>query len=193
MFRRFKEISSVNGSERNRDRYYVLGQLVEAVNLLVNAPKAALLLPEIRSNLVMALDGAQSIEEIAGIPGRLTPVFGRITAPAYPAWGASFYTAAILLEILKIDASRRAAMEIKYTPAIVELVRKDDISIERLEIEENLSLDSILKKCLRNGILPQALYTEGGFAREGAVIITGTTAVEVVGIALRIAEAIKQD
>jgi len=180
----------VNDSEKNRDRYYVLGQLVEAVNLLASAPQAALILPEIRSNLVMALDGAQSIEEIAGIPGRLTPVFGKITAPAYPAWGASFYTAAILLEILKIDASRRAAMEIKYTPAIVELVRQDDISIERLEIEENLSLEIIIKRSLRNGTVPQAFYTEGGFAREGAVILTGDNAVQVAGTALRIAERI---
>jgi len=178
----------VNDSGRNRDRYYVLGQLVEAVHLLVNAPKVSLLLPEIRSNLVMALDGAQGIEEIAGIPGRLTHVFGKITAPAYPAWGASFYTAAILLEILKIDTSRRAAMEIKYTPAIVAIMRKNDISIEHLEIEENLSLEIILKECLRNGVLPQALYTEGGFAREGAIILSGNNAVEVAGTAVHIAE-----
>ena len=40
------------------DRYYVMGQMVEAVALLAASGKMHTLLPEIRSNLVMALRDA---------------------------------------------------------------------------------------------------------------------------------------
>jgi predicted fused transcriptional regulator/phosphomethylpyrimidine kinase len=170
------------------DRYYVLGQIVEAVHILVNSSSVYRLLPEVRSNLVMALDGARNIQEIAGIPGRLTHVFGKITAPAYPAWGASLYTATILLEIMKLDSSRRAAMEIKYSDEAVSLMRESGITVCHLKIDEKSSLKEILSNCMVEGSLPDAFYTEGGFAREGAIIITGVDAVDVAERVVQIAE-----
>lgn len=171
------------------DNYYVLGQLVEAVNMFTRSDKVYKLLPEIRSNLVMAKERAQKIEDIAGIPGRLTEVFGRITAPAYPAWGASRYTARILMAVMQLDPSRRAAMEIKYSQELVDLVKKKGIDIEHLDIEQGKTLLDILKGTLKkDGKLPTAFFTEGEFAREGAIIITGQNAVEVAKLVIRIAE-----
>ncbi len=172
----------------DNDRYYVMGQMVEAVALLTASPKVNTLLPEIRSNLVMATKDAVTPEDIAGIPGRLTAVFGRITAPSYPAWGASKYTALILLEVRKIRPEIRAAMEIKYDPKLVHLMQSHNISIARLDIREGDSLDAILKECMHEGILPDLFYTEGGFAREGAIIITGIDAVTVAKLVVQIAD-----
>lgn len=172
----------------DNDRYYVMGQMVEAVALLTASPKTYTLLPEIRSNLVMAAKDAKTPGDIAGIPGRLTAVFGRITAPAYPAWGASKYTALILLEVRKITPEIRAAMEIKYDPKLVDLIQDHGISIAHLEIREGDALDTILKRCMHEGILPNMFYTEGGFAREGAIIITGIDAMEVANLVIRIAD-----
>lgn len=168
------------------DSYHVLGQLVEAVNMLSKHPKAYLLLPEIRSNLVMAKSNAKGIEDVAGIPGRLTEVFQRITAPAYPAWGASRFTASILLKIMEYDPSRRSVMEIKYSEKLVELIREDGIEIRHIDVGVK-TLDDMLKQYASNK-LPVAFFTEGGFAREGAIIITGQNAVEVAKLVLRIAD-----
>jgi predicted fused transcriptional regulator/phosphomethylpyrimidine kinase len=172
----------------NNDRYYVMGQMVEAVALLTASPKAHTLLPEIRSNLVMATRDASTPEDIAGIPGRLTAVFDRITAPAYPAWGVSKYTALILLEVRKIKPEIRSAMEIRYDPKLVHLIQSQNISIEHLEIQAGDTLDTILKRCMHEGILPDLFYTEGGVAREGAIIITGRDAIEVAKLVVRIAD-----
>lgn len=161
------------------DRYYVLGQLVAAVNMLRESKTAYFLLPEIRSNPVMACQGAVTIEEIAGIPGRLTEVFGTITAPAYPTWGASKYTALILLSIRKIRPTVRAAMEIRYDPELVKIIEDIGITIVRMDVEKGASLDEILNNCKRDGVLPDVFYTEGSFAREGAIIVTGENAVNV--------------
>jgi predicted fused transcriptional regulator/phosphomethylpyrimidine kinase len=170
------------------DHYFVLGQVVQAVHILAASSKVYRLLPEIRSNLVMALANAGSIQEVAGVPGRLTHVFGKITAPAYPAWGASLYTASILLEIMKLAPSRRSAMEIRYSAETVALMRNNGISICHLDIDEKSTLKEILDRCIVEGNLSDAFYTEGGFAREGAIIITGNDAVEVAELVVKIAE-----
>lgn len=175
-------------SAHSTEHYYVLGQLVQAVHILVASSRVYRLLPEIRSNLVMALANASDIQEVAGIPGRLTHVFGRITAPAYPAWGASLFTASILLEIMKLDSSRRSAMEIRYSAETVELMRNNGISICHLTIDEKSTMKEILASCIVDGHLSEAFYTEGGFAREGAIIITGSEAVEVAERVVQIAE-----
>jgi len=176
------------GEVMNMDRYYVLGQLVTAVTMLRESKTAYTLLPEIRSNPVMACKDAQTVKDVAGIPGRLTEVFGTITASAYPAWGASKYTALILLAVKKIKPTVRATMEIKYDPGIVEIIEDLGISIAHMEIRQGDTLDAILNACLCDGVLADVLYTEGGFAREGAIIITHEDAVKVAETVLKIAE-----
>lgn len=169
------------------DRYFVLGQLVEAVARLGKSEDAYRLLPEIRSNLVMAIDNAASIQDVAGIPGRLTEVFGKITAAAYPAWGASKNTARILLAVQKFSRERRAVMEIRFRPELVAVIKQQGISIAQLNIGQGSTLQDLLEKCQLEGKLVDAFYTEGGFNREGAIIITGRDAVEVADLVIRIA------
>jgi predicted fused transcriptional regulator/phosphomethylpyrimidine kinase len=173
------------------ERFYVLGQLVEGVRMLSESSNAYKLLMEVRSNLVMAVDHAQKISEVAGIPGRLTEVFGRITAPAYPAWGASKNTAALLLAIMKFDPSRRALMEIKYSNEILDLIKSNGIRIEKLNT--GLPIDENLRSVWAGGKLPGTFYMEGGFSREGSIVITGESAVKVVELVLGIAELLNKE
>ncbi len=79
-------------------------------------------------------------------------------------------------------------MEIKYSQELVDLVKKEGIDIEHLDIEPGKTLLDILRGSLKDGKLPTAFFTEGGFAREGAIIITGQNAVEVAKLVIRIAE-----
>ena len=132
--------------------------------MLSKHPEAYLLLPEIRSNLVMAKSDAKSIQDVAGIPGRLTEVFKKITAPAYPAWGASRYTASILLKIMEYDPSRRSVMEIKYSKELVELIRKDGIEIKHLD-DSGKGLDDILKQCMNKPPVPTAFFYRRRFCQ----------------------------
>ncbi len=159
---------------------------MEAVGQLADCPEAAKLLPEIRSNLVMARADAKNISEIAGIPGRLTEVFGRITAAAYPAWGASKNTAKILLAVMKLDPSRRAAMEIKYSDHLIEIIQAHGIKTALLPSGCE-SLDQTIYSCMIDQQLPSVFYTAGGWAREGAIIITTVDAVEIAHMVSNIA------
>ena len=66
-----------------QDRYYVLAGLA----LLEESEAFAGVIPEIRSNLAMALAQASGPEDVVGIPGRITSVFGKPRAVARPALG----------------------------------------------------------------------------------------------------------
>src|SRR5665647_608211 len=169
------------------DQCYVLGQLVHAVGMLVNSDTVYSVLPEIRSNLVMACAGAQDIQQIAGIPGRLTEVFGKITAPSYPAWGASKNTARILLTVMKHNPQVRAVMEIKYSPAIINLLALNNIPCAQLVINGK-SLSDLIKSSIKNQVIPSVFYTEGGLAREGATIVTGKDAIAVAEMVINLAD-----
>lgn len=181
-----KEGNGTGRDTENKDKYYVLGQLVAAVQMLAESERVFKLLPEIRSNIIMAIEGAQSTDEVAGIPGRLTEVFGKITAPAYPAWGASRNTARILLGVMNYEPSRRATMEIKYSAKTMENIRHRGISMGELSLGAG-SLEKAFAACLADGKFPQVLYLADGFAREGAIILTAETATDVAALAIDIA------
>ncbi len=140
----------------------------------------------------MALKQATSIEEVAGIPGRLTEVFGRVTAAAYPTWGASKNTAKILLAVMKLDPSRRAAMEIKYSEQLVDIIRKHGFHVALLKSGCE-TINQTIQACMVDNQLPSIIYTEGGFAREGAIIITAGNAVEVADTVISIAAWYSQE
>ncbi|HZK84993.1 MAG TPA: thiamine-phosphate synthase family protein [Desulfosporosinus sp.] len=174
------------------DHYYVLGQLVHAVEMLVDSNLVYTILPEIRSNLVMARISAESIQQVAGIPGRLTEVFGRITAPAYPAWGASKNTSRILLSIMKHNPKVRAVMEIKYSAQIIDLLKENNILCAELIINGD-NLGDLIKGTINDGVIPSIFYIQGGLAREGATIVTGKDAVTVAETVIKIADLLNKD
>jgi len=63
----------------NAERYLVLENLRKAVDVLENSPNFAKLIPEIRTNIVMAIPGAKSISDVAAVEGRITAVRGKPT------------------------------------------------------------------------------------------------------------------
>ena len=54
----------------------ILGNLVTAMAILEDCPDFSLLMPEVRVNLVYALPGAKTTDDVAAIDGRITVVGG---------------------------------------------------------------------------------------------------------------------
>ena len=48
----------------------------KAVNIIEKCSEFTALIPEVRSNIVMAVEGAERVEQVVGIPGRITIVNG---------------------------------------------------------------------------------------------------------------------
>src|SRR5450756_1620177 len=76
-----------------------------------------------RQNLGYALPFATTRAEVAAFPGRLTALDGQHVAVAAPTFGASRHIASVILAAMAHDGGRRAAMNIRYSPAVLEACR----------------------------------------------------------------------
>ena len=180
------------------DRYYVLGNVLEGLAMLEGASAFASLIPEIRSNLVMCLARSEGPEDVVGVPGRITNVFGQPRAAARPALGGSHFTARIVLAVRREIPNLRAALEVKYRPDLVAVIEKMGLQAKSLEPVLSGATDpearvaglrQTFKEVYSQDEKLSIAYTEGGHAREGAIILLGETAVDVARRAIAIAEA----
>jgi predicted fused transcriptional regulator/phosphomethylpyrimidine kinase len=180
------------------DRYYVLGNVLEGLAMLEGASAFASLIPEIRSNLVMSLAQSEGPEDVVGVPGRITNVFGQPRAAARPALGGSHYTARIILAVRREIPDLRAALEVKYRADLVAVIEKMGLQAKSLEPVLSGATDPearmaglrrTFKEVYSEDEKLSIAYTEGGHAREGAIILLGETAVDVARRAIAIAEA----
>jgi predicted fused transcriptional regulator/phosphomethylpyrimidine kinase len=184
--------------EPEADRYYVLGNVLAGLSLLEESNAFASVIPEVRSNLAMALREAEGPEDVVGVPGRITSVFGKPRAAGRPALGGSRYTARIILAARRELPDLRAALEIKYAPDLVALIER--MRLEPQPLEDVLAgagdaeaLIAGLRRKFRDGYSEKervsVAFTTGGQAREGAIILLAETAVDVARKAIAIAEA----
>jgi predicted fused transcriptional regulator/phosphomethylpyrimidine kinase len=180
------------------DRYYVLGNVLAGLALLEGSDAFASVIPEVRSNLAMALSEAEAPEDVVGIPGRITSVFGKPRAAGRPALGGSRYTARIILAVRHELPNLRAALELKYAPELVAVIERMDLEPQPLEeiLAEGGDAEALVAGLCRkfrqaysekHGM--SVAFTEGGHSREGAIILLAETAVDVARKAISIAEA----
>lgn len=184
----------------------VLGNLVRAVEMLQNCPEFSLLMPEVRVNLVYALPGAKTADEVAAVDGRVTVVRGFPYAPGLPRWGASDHMARLIIEVRKYDPTINAGINFKCDATLIEVVQKYcteknllfgwiDRTKEPAEAAEQdrSSMPWKIKYLETNyGGIPKLFYEGEGWGKEPLFVALGSDAVEVAGIAIEIAQRYQQ-
>ncbi|PSP89498.1 DNA-binding protein [Halobacteriales archaeon QS_4_69_34] len=96
------------------------------------------LIPNVGSNLVECLPDARGIDDVAGVPGRIFDVKGRATIPAEPEFGVSEHVARVLLAARASGSDARAALNVRYAPAIVERLRESGHRVVAFDAEADL-------------------------------------------------------
>ena len=180
----------------------VLGNLVEALNMLENCPEFTALIPEVRVNLAYALPEAQVSQDVAAVEGRITAVRGFPHASGMPTWGASDHLARRILEVRKYDAEINAVINFKCNQQIIEVVQQYcsergllfgwlDRSKEPQNITEvdGASMPWKIKQLVtKYSAVPQLFYESAGWGKEPLFLVLGKDAVEVAGITIDIAQ-----
>jgi hydroxymethylpyrimidine/phosphomethylpyrimidine kinase len=184
--------------ELDAERYRVLENLSEAIKI-IESRSIAKLIPEVGSNLAMALPKpyAKSVEDVAGIPGRLVKIEDKVFALKNPMFGVSRHVARIVLKAMEYEEEFRAAMNIKYSKEVVETckalgltVSSFDRSEEPNEVKtvEGGSLPWGVGRAIEKiGKVPDVIYDLGDVGKEPMVRILGRNAVEVANKVLLIA------
>ena len=171
--------------------------LKKAVEIIQNSEEFAVFIPEVRSNIVMAKENAKDANDIAGIPGRITIVHGKPRAFVEPEFGVSSHMARLVLSTMKHDPSKRSAMNIKYSPKIIEICEKLGLKVsfyDRNDEPEDVrqveggtipwGVETAIK---RIGDIPDIIYHKGAWGKEPSITLIGTSAVDVAKMAVCIA------
>ncbi|NJD98422.1 helix-turn-helix domain-containing protein [Thermococcus sp. LS1] len=168
------------------------GEILEMLNLALNEllrdETFPSLIPEVRSNFAYALPNPRGSEDVAAIPGRITSVKGKAFALP-PEFGASSFTAGILVELGKIRPEIRSVLNIRYGEDVENALKKAGFKVARVKTG-GLSEDEAVKRIaavFKDGVY-EAVIDEGGFGVEPVVYFFGKDPVEVVEKLKRLVE-----
>ena len=152
----------------------VLASVRRGLRVLENTSGFADLIPAVGSNLVEAVPGATAIDDVAAVPGRLLEVKGRTTVPADPEFGVSEHVAGLLLAARTAGSDARAAVNVRYDPALLERLAAEH---EVVEFDAEADLEGAVADAVRSNPDASVLYQTGGFGVEPVVYVLGPDAV----------------
>ncbi|MEM2124847.1 MAG: thiamine-phosphate synthase family protein [Candidatus Methanosuratincola sp.] len=105
-------------------RRATLSDLTVAVSMIENTPEFVELEPQVLSNMVMALKNAKGVADVAGIPGRLVKIRGKVMSLMDPEFGVSSHLAKLLLRVMSVNPEVRSVMNTAYNEDVAEVINK---------------------------------------------------------------------
>jgi len=167
----------------------------KAAKLLVAERKFAKLLPEVGSNIVMALPGAKRASDVVGLSGRIVRVEGRPQLTGYPELGGSEHVANIVLTAMRHDPRIRAGLNIRFSDEILRSCRKFGLRLVGFDRSKEprgvktmvWGTEQAIKK---TGRVPDIIFDRGALGKEAMIRLLGRSPIEVAELALRIARGI---
>jgi len=183
---------------KSLEEYEVLENVRQAVRLIEASAALPALVPEIGTNVVMAKVKAKSASDVVGVEGRIHVAAGKARATGPAAFGGSSHIASAVLTAMKYDSSTRAALNIRYDPAVIEICEEMGLLISSFSRrEEPPEIKRVDGKTIPWGIecaidkvgsVPDVVYDLGDIGKEAMVFVFRPTAFDAAYLANRIAE-----
>ncbi|AFA39521.1 phosphomethylpyrimidine kinase [Pyrobaculum oguniense TE7] len=182
------------------ERWRAVQELNAALDLIRrNAAVFAKAIPEVQSNIGYVIDPryAEGPGDVAAVPGRIVNYMGEARPSGPPTFGASSHTARKILAFVKKGAEARAAMNIRYSPDLVEKAKSLGYRVavvdrrkepEEVKQVEGGSMAWVVGEALSQtgGAPPDIIADLGDWGKEPQITILGRSPVEVVEKALRL-------
>ncbi len=138
----------------------------------------ATLIPNVGSNLVECLPDATTVDDVAGVPGRIFDIKGRATVPSDPEFGVSEHAASVLLAVRSQGVDVQAGLNISYDAALIEAFETAGHTTVQFDTEARDELESAIGEALVDRELTETfvLYQTGGFGIEPISYVLGPDA-----------------
>jgi hydroxymethylpyrimidine kinase/phosphomethylpyrimidine kinase len=177
------------------EKGHSLEEVWRAAHALVKDPRFVELLPEVGSNLVMALPGARKTSEVVGLSGRIVESGGQAHLTGFPKLGGSEHVANIVLTAMRYNPKIRAGLNIRFSPEILRACRKLGLTISTFDrSREPMGAKTMIwgteQAIKKIGKVPQVIFDKGAPGKEAMVRLLGTSPMEVAGLALRLAKEV---
>jgi hydroxymethylpyrimidine/phosphomethylpyrimidine kinase len=181
---------------REASRYSVLVNLDEAKTLIESSLNIRELVPEVGMNVAMAIPYAESINDVAAIEGRIVRTLKGARAVGKAKFGCSSHLAKYILEIVKHDAEKRAAINLKFSEEILEILKRENMLIsyydrtrefkEVKEVEGRTIPWGVKEAIKKVRKAPDIIYHRGDVGKEPMIVIFGKDALSLAELAIRI-------
>lgn len=161
------------------DENEVLHDVREAVRRFRNLEGAADHVPNVGSNVCRALEKAEGVDDVAGVPGRIYTMRERIHVPSNPEFGASENVASAVLSASAVDPGVRGALNLATSEEL--LGAADSLGLEAVEFDPGYEgrWRRLTEKFGETGV-PAIAYHRGDFGIEPVLYVFGETAVDAV-------------
>lgn len=161
--------------EAARERERVRASVRRGLRLLETSSGVATLIPHVGSNLVACPPDSEGPEDVAGVPGRIREVNGRVDVPAEPAFGASEYVGGVLLAAREAGSTARAGVNLAYSEPVLEALSEQVGDPIGLDIESQ-SVQAAVSEAVRADPDVRVLYHRGAVGLEPIVYLLGQSA-----------------
>ena len=185
------------------DLIELFGKFSLALDKIEQCKEFASFIPEVRTNMVYARQGAKTRDDVLAVDGRITVVRGMPYAAGRPRLGASSHMARLIIELAKVDPSYRAGIDFMNNPAFAAWLKQYcaekgwvfsviDRSSEPEEVKEKecgsmpWKVAEAVRAC--GGVAPKIFYETGAVGKEPVSVLVGRDPIEVVEQIIEIAK-----
>lgn len=158
-----------------RRREAVLASVRRGMRVLETSSGFAGLIPHVGSNLVEALAGADDVDDVAGIPGRIFDVKGRAMFPGDPEFGVSEHVASVLLGARDAGSDARGAVNVRYEAAFVDALQAAGHKAVAFDAEYP-DVGAAIREALVDAPGATVVYQSGGYGVEPIIYVLGDDA-----------------
>jgi hydroxymethylpyrimidine/phosphomethylpyrimidine kinase len=187
---------------RESSRYNVLMNLEKAKILIEATPGIAMLVPEVGMNIAMAIPYAEGINDVAAIDGRIVKMFGGVKAAGNPKFGCSSHLAKYIIDVIKHDERKTAAINIKFSDDILKVLEKWGMTIslydrrkepEEIKRVEGMTIPWGVKEAIKKvGKAPDVIYHKGDVGKEPMIVIFSEQAYDLAKLAVKLTREVKK-
>lgn len=166
-----------------------------AAQLLTEDSEFVKLLPEVGSNIVMALPGGEKTSDVVGLSGRIVRVGDRARLTGFPKLGGSEHVANLVLTAMRHNHRIRAGLNIRFSRKILHACKKLGLSVSGFDRSREprgvktmaWGTERAIKKA---GKVPRVIFDRGAPGKEAMIRLLGSSPTAVAKLALRVARSV---
>jgi predicted fused transcriptional regulator/phosphomethylpyrimidine kinase/predicted transcriptional regulator len=183
--------------QRSREDSEIIDGVRQAVRIIEGCRELASLIPEIGMNITYAKPGANSIEDVVGIPGRIHRIGGYPRSSRPSEFGGSSHVARASLTMMSLQPTLRSAMSLRYDTEAVEICSEKGLIVspfdrrdepQEVRTTEGMSIPWGIRRAYSAAKDPPTVVCDlGGIGKEPMIFLFGTNPIEVAQTAAEIA------
>ncbi|HEX5519277.1 MAG TPA: bifunctional hydroxymethylpyrimidine kinase/phosphomethylpyrimidine kinase [Candidatus Nitrosocosmicus sp.] len=172
----------------NSSRYNVILSLTSSIKILEELEDFYLIIPETKTNFVYSIERPQSLNDVAGILGRISDIGTRIKIPNVVEFGASKHVANAVISANKINNSIRSAMNIKNNEQILNVCKtnfehsfylREDEDIDSRN-REGSTVSWGIKTAFEKENAAEIVFHQGDYGKEPMIMVFGKDPLDVI-------------